>query len=123
MEIINKDEAFRIIGAAMEVHQQLKNGFLEEVYQEALEREFVLQNIPFESQKLLRISYKGSEMDHFFKADFMCFDKIVVEIKATSEIGAPHIAQMVNYLKCTGCKLGLLLNFGEKSLKFKRIVL
>ncbi len=123
MELVYKDEVFKIIGAAMEVHNELKNGYLEDVYQEALEHEFKIQGIPFETQKMLPITYKGMPLKQFYKADFLCYDKIIVEIKAVSCLNDNHKAQVLNYLKCTGCKVGLLINFGEQSLKTHRLIL
>ena len=118
-----KDECYKIIGACMEVHKILGNGFLEAVYQEALAKEFGLQSIPFEREKQITISYKGDILNKQYLADFVCFDKIIVELKALSALSSEHESQLLNYLKATGFKLGLLINFGEKSLKYKRTVL
>lgn len=122
IDFLYKDETFRIIGALMEVHRTLGCGFLESVYQEAVAMEFEMQNIPFEAEKILRIDYKGIELKKFYVADFVCFDKIIVELKALSSLTSDHEAQTLNYLKATGLKVGLLVNFGEKSLKYKRFV-
>ena len=107
----------------MEVHRELGPGFLEPVYQEALELEFERQGIPFEREKELKISYKGHILKKKYVADFICNDKIIVELKALSALSGEHVAQVLNYLKATGFKLGMLINFGEASLKFKRLVL
>ena len=118
--MIYKDEAFKIIGAAMEVHNTLGSGFLEAVYQEALELELGRRGIPFMSQKKIQIKYKGILLNQFYIADLLCYDKIIVELKAVSIILPEHEAQIINYLKATDIKLGILLNFGEDSLYFKR---
>ncbi|MGD9898139.1 MAG: GxxExxY protein [Calditrichaceae bacterium] len=122
MALIYSEESFKIIGAAQEVHRELGAGFLEAVYQEALAIELFSQNIPFQEEKELRISYKDRILDKTYFADFICYDKIVLEIKALSKIGSEHEAQVLNYLKVTGYKLGLIINFGESSLKVKRLV-
>jgi GxxExxY protein len=120
--IIFKDEAFNIIGAAMEVHKELKNGFLEPVYQEALEKEFIIQNIQFERESLINIYYKGERLDKCYKADFICFDEIIIELKALNDLTTEHESQLINYLKATNKKLGILINFGKSSLQYKRII-
>jgi GxxExxY protein len=122
-DIIFKEESYRIIGAAMEVHKELGQGFTEPVYQEALEIEFTLQNIPYYRQKNLNIFYKQQKLTKHYLADFVCFDNIIVELKALSELTGDHEAQVLNYLKASKLKLGLLINFGTKSLQFKRLVL
>ena len=122
MDLILKEEAYKIIGAAMEVHSILGCGFLEAVYHEALEIEFKYRGIPFESEKLIEIQYKGHNLKKFYQADFICFGKIIVEIKALSDLMPENEAQIINYLKSTSCKLGLLINFGNKSLEYKRFV-
>ena len=113
---------FTIIGAAMEVHKELGCGFLEAVYQEALEKEFTSQEIPFKSQPAIKIFYKGSPLDKTYQPDFVCYDQIIVEIKAISCISGTEEAQLINYLKASNHKVGLLLNFGSKSLEYKRFV-
>jgi GxxExxY protein len=113
---------FAIIGAAMEVHRQIGPGFLEVVYQEALEREFKLRGIPYKRELELYISYKGEILPCTYKADFVCYDKIIVELKAISMIGSIHEAQVINYLKATGKRVGLLLNFGSQSLQQSRLI-
>ncbi|MDR1632758.1 MAG: GxxExxY protein [Dysgonamonadaceae bacterium] len=118
-----EEETYKIIGAAMEVHRELGCGFLEAVYQEALELEFQTKNIPYEREKRLKIYYKGKELSKFYVADFVCFDSIIVETKALSGITNEHYSQIINYLKATKIEIGLLINFGEKSLTNKRVIL
>ena len=122
-DILFKTESYRIIGACMEVHNVLGAGFLESVYQEALAYEFYLQNIPFEREKKLTIRYKDIELEKMYSADFVCYDAIIVELKALSGLTSEHEAQVLNYLKATGYKLGILVNFGGKTLEYKRLVL
>lgn len=118
--LILKEESYRIIGACMEVHNHLGPGFRESVYQEALAREFRLQQIPFEEQCEIRLYYKGDLMKKKFVPDFLCFGQIEVEIKAVAELIPIYEAQVINVLKAARLPLGLLVNFGEKSLKHKR---
>jgi GxxExxY protein len=120
--IIYKEESYAIIKACMEVHNQLGNGFLEAVYQEALEYEFELQNIPAIREYPLQIKYKNKILKKEYIPDFICYNQIIVELKAVNELSSGHFSQMLNYLKATGAKLGLLINFGETSLIWKRIV-
>jgi GxxExxY protein len=122
-EILFKQECFQIVGACFEVHKNLGCGFLEPVYQEALAVELTEMNIPFVKEKNLRISYKKKQLEKFYVADFICYDSIILELKALSAITSQHEAQVINYLKATGIKLGLLINFGESSLKYKRLLL
>jgi len=118
-----KDQrTYKIIGAALEVHKELGCGFLEAVYQEALKREFAAQKMPFKSQPVVEISYKGKPLDKTYQPDFVCFNEIIVEIKALAKLTGIEEAQLINYLKATGLKVGLLLNFGSKSLEHKRLV-
>lgn len=111
----------RIIGAAMEVHRQLGPGFLEGVYEEALACEFELQNISFEKQKEIPVLYKNKQVKQFI-CDFLIDKKVVVEIKAIKEIGEIEKLQVINYLKAGSFQVGLLLNFGRKSLEYKRLI-
>ena len=121
-DIIFKEEAYKVIGAAMNVHRELGCGFLEAVYAEALEIEFKDQNIPYKREFPLQIKYKEQPLKKSYVADYICYDKIIVELKATSFLESSNEAQVLNYLKATGFKLGLLINFGEQTLKYKRIV-
>ena len=121
MDLIYKQEAFKIIGAAMVVHRELGCGFLEAIYHEALLFEFELQEIPYFSEVELAISYKGTELKKKYYADIICYDKILVEIKAVNSLDSSHESQVLNYLKATGYKLGILINFGEQSLTYKRL--
>jgi len=113
---------YRIIGAAMEVHKELGCGFLEAVYQEALEREFSIRGLPFQSHPEIRISYKGMVLDKTYQPDFLCYDAVIVEIKALSNLAGTEEAQILNYLKASGAKIGVLLNFGNKSLEYRRYI-
>ena len=122
MDLLFKEESYKIIGAAMEVHKELGAGFLESVYQEAFELELKKQNIPYEREALLNIYYKGTKLKKCYSADFICYNKIVVELKALGELSTNHEAQLLNYLKTSKLKLGLLLNFGSKSLQYKRLI-
>ena len=122
-DLLYKDEAYRIIGCCMQVHGILGAGFLEEVYQEALEKEFALAGIPYEREARLTITYRGQPLEKRYFADFVCFGKIIVELKAVSALSDAHCAQVTNYLKATGYGLGLLVNFGDETgLKYVRRV-
>ena len=120
--LVYKDEAYKINGALYEVHKRLGVGLLEKVYQEALEKELKLQGIPFEREKSFTIMYKGEELEQKYIADFVIYDKIVVELKAVDELLPVHKAQVINYLAITGYKLGLLVNFNARQVKPERIV-
>jgi GxxExxY protein len=113
---------FQIIGCAMEVHRELGFGFLEAVYQEALERELSAQSVVFKAQPDIQIAYKGKPLNKTYQPDFICFGEIVVEIKAISGLSSAEAAQVINYLKATGHHIGLLINFGSRSLEYKRLV-
>jgi len=119
----NDPRTFAVIGAAMEVHRQLGCGFLEPVYQEALAVEFLKRNIPFVREVRLPIHYKGQLLATAYCADFICFDSVVVELKALAHMSGTEEAQVINYLKATGYEVGLLLNFGARSLQHRRFVL
>ncbi len=121
-ELVFREEAYKIIGACMAVHRELGCGFLEAVYAEALGVELLLQRIPFRREVPLVISYRGQPLKKSYVADFICYDKIILELKALSSLESLHEAQVLNYLKATQNKLGILVNFGEQSLKYKRIV-
>ena len=118
-----KSETFKIIGACMEVHKTLGHGFAEKVYQEPLSIEFQSKKIPYSIEVPLQIEYKGKILDKHYIADFVCIDNIVLELKAVNQLSSAHISQVLNYLKATDKKVGLLINFGSKSLGYKRIVL
>jgi GxxExxY protein len=120
-ELLEKELSYVIIGAAMEVHKCLGPGFLENVYQKALEKEFSLRAIPFESQKRLPVSYKG-ELVGDYEADFLIDGKIILEIKAVSDLHPRHEAQAINYLAATGLHLAIVINFGASSLEYKRVI-
>lgn len=106
----------------MEVHKELGCGFLEAVYQEALEREFLGQGVLFKSQPVIEISYKGKILNKTYQPDFICFGEIIIEVKALSKMSGVDEAQLINYLKATRLQIGLLINFGSKSLGYKRFV-
>ena len=108
-----KEETYKINGAAMRVYNTLGHGFLEVVYQEALEIEFKKQEIPYEREKEIVITYDGIELKHTYRADFVCYGKIIVELKAVSKLDDAHRSQLYNYLCATGNKVGLLYNFGH----------
>ena len=122
--ILYKEESYKIVGAAFKVYNWLGPGFLEAVYQEALEIEFQRQGIPYEREKELKIQYDGIELKQTYKADFVCLGKIIVELKAVSALEDAHRSQVYNYLHATNYKLGLLLNFGcPDELEYERKVL
>ena len=122
-DIIYKEESYRIIGKCMEVHNNLGAGFLEIVYKDALEYEFRKVGIPYEREKRYPVNYKEIVLPHKYFADFVIFDKIILEVKAVSGIPDEFIAQAINYLKVSQNKLALIVNFGELKLNYKRIVL
>ena len=123
MILLKKKEVYSIVGAAIEVHRDLGPGFLEAVYQEAMEIELGLKGISFESQKLLPINYKGNLLRKEYIADLVCFDQIIVELKALERLSGKEEAQILNYLKATGLRVGLLINFGSYGrLEWKRFV-
>ena len=116
-------ETYAIIGAAMSVHRELGNGFLEAVYQEALEREFKFLNIPYEREKKLPINYRGEVLKTYYQTDFICYGSVIVELKALQQLSGNEEAQIINYLKASELHRALLINFGTKSLQHKRLVL
>ncbi|MEW6285622.1 MAG: GxxExxY protein [Chloroflexota bacterium] len=123
-ELLFKDEVYVIIGAAMEVYNQLGAGFSEAIYQDAMEIELTSRKIPNVPQQDVFVFYKGQKLKNFFKPDFMCYEKIVVELKALDQLTSREEAQILNYLRATGLPVGLLINFGrEKDLEWKRMVL
>ncbi|QDU43269.1 hypothetical protein Mal52_17410 [Symmachiella dynata] len=124
IEIIFKDESYRIMGACFGVYKEMGCGFLEAVYQECLEHELTIQEIPFQPHVALDLNYKGRRLTQSYVPDFVCYNQIILEIKAVSRLGNEHRAQVINYLKGTGYRLGLLVNFGHTpQLEWERIVL
>ncbi|MFO7889292.1 MAG: GxxExxY protein [bacterium] len=119
-DLIYRQESHKIIGAAIEVHKILGNGFLEPVYQEALAIEFEKQGIPFDKERQLRIQYKDVYLTKYYSADFVCYDKIIIECKALKGLLPEHESQVLNYLNATGFRLGILINFGRTKTEFKR---
>ena len=122
-ELLYKEECFQIIGRCFEVHNNLGPGFLEIVYKDALEYEFRQANVSYKREMEFIVNYKGIKLPHKFYADFIVLDKIILEIKAVAGIADEFIAQSINYLKVSGNKLALIVNFGELKLNYKRIVL
>lgn len=122
MTLLYTEETYKINGALYEVHNQLGCGFLEKVYQEALAEEFTLRGIPFEREKRFHVMYKGKQLEQEYVADFVCYDKIIVELKAVDELTGAHESQVINYLKVTGLKLGILVNFGEDYIEPRRLI-
>lgn len=112
-ELIYKEESYKIIGACFEVYKEMGCRFLEPVYQECLEKELTLQGIPFDAQKIVELNYKGQKLDKIYKPDFLCFEKIIIEIKAVSKLNNEFRDQIINYLNATNMRLGLLINFGH----------
>ena len=121
--LIHEEKTYQIIGACFEVHKHLGNGFLEAVYAEALALELQTREIPFERDKILEISYKEFILEKKYIADLICYKEIIIELKAVAALTPQNEAQIINYLNATGLRVGLLVNFGEKSLKYKRFVL
>jgi GxxExxY protein len=120
----NKDEeTYNIIGAAMTVSNKLGCGFLESVYQDALELEFQHQNISYCREQSIAIYYRNIKINSYFKADFICYNSIIVELKALQHLNSKHEAQVLNYLKSTGLDKALLINFGNPKIQYKRMVL
>ena len=113
MEIVFKEESYKIMGACFEVYKEKGNGFLEAVYQECLAIEFAEQNLPFVEHPRLRLEYKGRHLKQTYDPDFLCLGQIIVEIKAVKHLADEHRAQVINYLKATDKQLGLLVNFGH----------
>lgn len=121
-KILYKEESFAIIGACMKVHRSLGAGFLEAVYEEALEIEFQIQKIPFKKQVKLDLFYDNQKLKKQYRADFVCYEVIILELKAVSQIPVAFYAQLRNYLKCSNMELGMLINFGTPSLSYKRLI-
>lgn len=121
--LLYENETEKIIKACMNVFNELGNGFLEAVYQEALATEFGIMNIPFNKEAKIEIYYKGNKLNKEYYADFICYDKIIVELKCVSRLVNANKAQVLNYLHGTKLAVGLLINFGESSLKWERLTL
>ena len=117
-----KEESYKILGAAFAVHRELGCGFLERVYQDALEYEFKERGIPYEREKKIQIMYKGKPLGEPYRADFVCYGKIIIELKAVKTLEDTHYAQVLNYLKATKMKLGILVNFHDTFIVPTRIV-
>ena len=122
MSLLYPEESYKITGALYAVHRELGPGLLEKIYQEALEKELRLQGIPYEREKSFDVYYKGERLENKYIADYVCYDKIVVELKAVDNLLPIHTAQVINYLAITGYKLGLLVNFNTRVIKPERIV-
>jgi len=120
-DIVYEELSFQVMSSVFEVHNVLGSGFLEKVYENALVREFGIRNIPVETQKEISVSYKGEDVGMYY-ADILVDGKIIIELKAVEKLSRLHEAQLLNYLKATGIKLGYLLNMGSKSVEYKRLV-
>lgn len=120
--LLYKEEVYNIVGSAMEVHSHLGPGFFEAVYQEAFEMELNFRSIPYLREEPLDIYYKGVKLKKKYVPDFICYDSIIVEMKAASALIDLHQAQLLNYLKASKMRVGVLINFGEKSLTYKRMI-
>jgi len=120
--IVFKNESYMIMGACFAVHSELGCGFLENVYHEALSKELILRKIPFKKEAKLDIIYRNEYLDKKYFAYFICYEKIILEIKACESISDKHVAQVLNYLSATNFKLGIIINFGSTSLTYKRVV-
>ncbi len=123
MPEIRDPKTYAILGAAMEVHREMGHGFLEKVYQESLALELATREIPFQREIELPVQYKGQMLQAFYIPDFICYESVIVETKALSNLTGVEEAQLLNYLKITGYKIGLLVNFGRTTLEYKRLVL
>ena len=121
-DILLKNESYKIIGACFEVHKILGHGFKEAVYKDALELELIKLQIPFIREKPFTIFYKEQKLKHFFIADFVIYETIILEIKIGNYIGEPYIKQTLNYLKASGLRLGIVINFGTPSLEYQRVI-
>ena len=123
-ELLLKEEVYQIIGAAMDVYYQLGRGFLEPIYQEAFEIELTRRQIPYQSQCKINVYYKGQGLENFYRADVICFDQIIAELKVCDRLTGIEESQLLNYLKATQKHVGLLINFGSRgTLEWKRYVL
>jgi GxxExxY protein len=123
-KLLHSEETFAVLGAAIEVHRELGSGFLEPVYQEAMEIELAGRKIPFEARRALGIVYKNRHLKKTYEADLLCFEKIIVELKALDRLSGKEESQILNYLKASGLRLGLLINFGSHGrLEWRRFIL
>ena len=123
-KILYREESYQIVGACFEVYTEKGNGFLEAVYQECLRKEFKLRGLDYKEKPKLQISYKGEMLDQYYEPDFLCHERIILEIKAVKQLSDEHRAQIINYLKATGLRLGLLVNFGHyPKIEHERFVL
>jgi len=122
MALLFEQESYNIRGAIFEVHKNMGTGFLEKVYQESLEKEFLLRGIPYEREKRIFLNYKGDRLKQSYIADFICYDKIIVECKAVTELLDIHKIQLLNYLTATNLRLGFLINFSELFIKPIRVI-
>lgn len=121
-KLVLEEETYKVIGACIKVHKNLGNGFNEAIYQEALEKELKQAEIPFERKKKISIYYDGEKLENYFTSDFLCYGKIILEIKAVDFLDDNMRLQVIKYLKSTNVEVGLLINFGEKNLKWKRLI-
>ena len=122
-EILYKEESYKIMGACFEVYKAMGPGFLEAVYQECLAKEFNIQKIPFKQLYSLKLNYKGTALDQTYQVDFLCYEKIILEIKSAKKIAEEHRAQTINYLRATSIQLGLLINFSHHpKIEYERFV-
>jgi len=121
-KLVFEEETYKVIGACIKVHKTLGNGFSEDVYHEALEKELAKAEIPFEHEKKLPVYYEGNKLNNYSVADFVCFDKIIIEIKSIGFLNQNIKQQALNYLKSTNLEVGLLINFGENSLTWKSFI-
>lgn len=120
---VRDPRTYAVIGAAMEVHRELGCGFLEAVYQEALALELTMRGVPFTRERHVPVSYKGARLATPYRADFVCYDAVLVEVKALKALSGTEESQVLNYLKATSLQVGLMLNFGKPSLEYKRYAL
>ncbi|WP_424495030.1 GxxExxY protein [Salinimicrobium sp. GXAS 041] len=121
-KILDKEQSYKIIGACMKIHRALGPGFLEAVYEEALAKEFVNLHLPYKKQVKLNIFYEDQKLNKFYIADFICYEKIILEIKSVKHIPVAFYSQLNNYLTATKKELGILINFGTPSLTYKRVI-
>lgn len=121
-EILYKDESYAIIGRCMEVHNELGHGFAEVVHKDALQFEFDAHNIVYQRERKYAVYYKGNSLARTYDADFVVYDKIILELKCVKALTEEHISQCINYLKVSKCKLALLINFARGKLEYQRIV-